>query len=391
MANIKIVADKNIPQVREMYSELGELDIRDGHAITAEVVRDADVLLVRSVTLVDRKLLDGSRVRFVGTATIGTDHVDAAYLREKGVAFASAPGSNSRSVAEYILAVLLTLGGRLGFRLEGRTIGVVGVGNVGSKVAAIARTMGMNVLLNDPPLARTSPEPQRYVSLDRLMDADIVTLHVPLTMKGPDATFHLFDAGRIGRMKRGAILLNSSRGKVVETEGARRALEGRHLAACVLDVWEHEPGIDVDLLKLTAIGTPHIAGYSYDGKINGAEMIYHAVCAHLGIAPSWNRTMLPTASDIRKVVLSGTPDGRDGIIRDLVRRCYDIQADDERLRKIIAMPAEERKSYFTYLRSTYPVRREFHATTVTVPARLDAYADLVSSLGFSVVRGTGGD
>jgi erythronate-4-phosphate dehydrogenase len=385
----RIVADKNIPQVKEMYSSLGELTILDGHSIDAAAVRDADILLVRSVTVVDHKLLEGSRVRFVGTATIGTDHIDLNYLKKQEIGFASAPGSNAQSVAEYVLAGLLVLGERLGFSLKEKTLGVVGVGNVGRKVVRLAKAMGMTVLLNDPPLEReaTDPAAQIFVPLDRLLEADITTLHVPLTLNGIDATVHLFDEFRISRMKKGSILVNSSRGKVVETQDLRKALESKHLSAAILDVWEHEPAIDVEVLHRVMIGTPHIAGYSFDGKINGAGMIYHAVCRYFNFSPVWDRDEILREPTPGRIVLDSVDGSVDKIVRGVIRKCYDIEQDDARLREMLPLSETDRKNHFKKLRAEYPKRREFAATTIVVPRQQQRFIDLFSALGFTVEQG----
>jgi erythronate-4-phosphate dehydrogenase len=382
----RIVADKNIPQVKEMYSSLGELTLLDGHSIDSTAVRDVDILLVRSVTVVNKNLLDGSRVRFVGTATIGTDHIDLNYLKQQEIGFASAPGSNAQSVAEYVLAGLLVLGERLGFSLKGKTLGVVGVGNVGRRVVRLAKAMGMTVLLNDPPLERevTDPAAQIFVPLDQLLEADITTLHVPLTSSGVDATVHLFDEFRISRMKKGSILINSSRGKVVETQGLRKALDSGHLPAAILDVWEQEPAIDVELLRRVVIGTPHIAGYSFDGKINGAEMIYRVVCRYFNLSPVWNRTEILREPVPRRIILDTFDGSVDAVVRGVIRECYDIEQDDARLREILMLSATDRKNHFKKLRAEYPRRREFTSTTIVIQQRHQHFIDLFSALGFTV-------
>jgi erythronate-4-phosphate dehydrogenase len=213
---MKIIADSKIPFVQEAFADVAEVTALDTREIVPDVVREADALLVRSETTVDKSLLNGSRVRFVATATIGTDHLDTDYLQQRGIGFASAPGSNANSVGEYIVAALLVLEERCGFSLAGKTLGVVGVGNVGTIVVRYARALGLHVLQNDPPLARTTGNPA-FLPLDELMDADIITIHVPLTKTGPDKTFHLFGDARIRAMKSGSILINTSRGGVVDT------------------------------------------------------------------------------------------------------------------------------------------------------------------------------
>lgn len=377
-----ILADANIPFVADMFTGVGDLQTVDGHTLTAGMVRDADILLVRSVTTVDRGLLEGSRVRFVGTATIGHDHVELPYLKERGITFASAPGSNANSVAEYVTAALLELSGRMGVSLKGKTLGVVGVGNVGSRVVKKAEALGMHVLRNDPPLQREG-KGIGFVSLDDIMSADVVTLHVPLTRSGPDATFHLFGPERLAKLKTGSMLINSSRGSVVDGPALLASLRSGHPAAAVLDVWEGEPRIDVDLLRAVAIGTPHIAGYSTEGRVNGALMLYDAVCKHLGIAPEWSiegRLPEPLQPD-----LTVTDIDDDAALRSVVGRVYAIVDDDARLRAMAEWDPPRRGEHFKRLRSTYPVRREFPAVRVHLSSDRRTLATTLRSLGFNVV------
>ena len=281
-----VVVDKNNPLVGEAFRQFGEVQACATREITKETIHDADIIVIRSETKVTKDLLDGSKVKFVGTATIGTDHVDLEYLRSHGIGFSSAPGSNANSVAEYFVAAVLTIAKRMGFTLSGKTLGVVGVGNVGSKIVRNARVLGMKVLQSDPPLARKSAN-SSYLPLDELMQADIVTLHVPLTKTGSDPTYHLFEDSRINKMKKGAILMNTARGAVVDGNSLKNAIERKHLAGAVLDVWEGEPLIDVDLLSNVDIGTSHIAGYSFDGKLAAVKMTYSAACKFFGQPETW--------------------------------------------------------------------------------------------------------
>jgi len=375
---MRIVADENIPYVRKAFGEVGEVVMAPGRSMAPDLVRDADILLVRSVTQVNEALLGDSRVRFVGTATIGTDHIDESFLSERGIAFAAAPGSNANSVAEYVAAALLVLAGRGGWDLAGRRIGVIGVGNVGSLVVAKAEALGMRSILNDPPLARETGD-ARYRPLDEALDADVVTLHVPLTREGPDATFHMVDDRFLGRLREGTILLNTSRGGVVDTAALHRALETGRLGSAVLDVWENEPGIDLDLLRRVDLGTSHIAGYSFDGKVNGTRMLYGAVCAWLGRPADW-RPVLPPPPVPEVAVRT---EGEDGL-REAVLAVYDIERDDAALRGLLDLPEAERARAFDRLRKDYPRRREFPNTTVTAPARL---RPALAGLGFRVAAG----
>jgi erythronate-4-phosphate dehydrogenase len=381
---MKIVADRNIPRVEETFGRLGQVVAAESGEINTRLLEDATVLLVRSEVKVNRDLLDRSAVRFVGTTTIGYDHLDTAYLAEREIRWANAPGCNANSVAEYMTAALFRLAGHFGFSLRGKTLGVVGVGNVGSKVVRRAEALGMRVVMNDPPLERSTGY-RAYRPLEEVLDADIVTLHVPLTREGTDPTWHLFDERRLAAMKHGSILINTARGAVVDNPALRNALHSGHLAAAVLDVWENEPAIDPGLLGAAAIGTPHIAGYSLDGKMNAVRMIYNALCNYLSINPiTLPPFSLPDPEIARLSFPSDAAPDEEGVSR-IVSACYDIIRDDRKLRGMLALDPPPRGKYFQGLRRQYPVRREFLATTVSVaPARATA-ATLLRELGFSVV------
>lgn len=382
---MRVVVDKNNPLVAEAFQQFGEVRALATKEITADSIRDADMVIVRSETKVTKELLFGSSVRFVGTATIGTDHVDVEYLRAHGIGFASAPGSNANSVAEYIVTALLTLAQRKGFVLQGKTIGVVGVGNVGSKVIRNAKALGMTVLQNDPPLFRATGDSQ-FVPLDVLMDADFITLHVPLTTTGMDPTYHLFDAKRIGTMKKGAMLINTARGSVVDSTALRDALDRRHLGGSVLDVWEGEPAIDVELLKKIDIATSHIAGYSFDGKLAAVKMMYVAACKFFGQAPKWTPEKSLPKPRVERIVVSETGNSWEETLRKIINQCYDIECDDRSLRGISTVPSDSVRSYFARLRAEYGVRREFYNTTIELPAALSSMDVVLKSLGFIVVN-----
>jgi erythronate-4-phosphate dehydrogenase len=338
--------------------------------------------VIRSETKVGPGLLEGSRVRFVGTATIGTDHIDTAYLSSRGIAFANAPGSNANAVKEYVLAALLVLSSRDRFTLRGRTLGVVGVGHIGSKVVKMARALGMTILSNDPPLAR-APESAAFVPLDDLMQADIVTLHVPLTRTGADRTYRLFDRKRLAAMKPGSILINTSRGAVVDGGALKDALRRGHLRAAVLDVWEGEPEIDGELLGLASLGTPHIAGYSMDGKVNAVVMIRQALSRVLSEAPEWDPEIPPP--DVRRISLAGEDDP-ERALGSAVRQCYDIEFDDRQMRILLGESPEARSGYFMKLRTAYRIRREFSAVEVEITSELQGVRRALESAGFPNFR-----
>jgi erythronate-4-phosphate dehydrogenase len=437
---VLIIADENIPFAREAFGPLGEVRLVAGRAIAPDAVREADALLVRSVTRVNAALLANTRVKFVGTATIGTDHIDLDYLQQKGIAFASAAGCNANSVAEYVVAALLHIAVQRQIVLEGMTLGVVGAGNVGSRVAEKARALGLKVMLNDPPLAELifSHSPSTlsfdqqqnfsrlaglpFHSLEELMAADIITLHTPLVRRGPHPTFHLFDEKRLRQMKNGAVLLNTARGEVIDTLALKKALRKARLSAAVLDVWEHEPHIDPELVELTTLATPHIAGYSFDGKVKGTWLIYEALCRFLQIAPGWNsEALLPpvlqpeiylredefnalhASEKIPPLRGAGGCDdltnsdcseeqhppqgGNLKLLHKAVRQAYDIAADDNRLRAGIlreGLSQEERGKYFDKLRHEYPIRREFQNYRVQLENADNLLTERLRALGFRV-------
>lgn len=380
---MKIVADENIPFVKEAFGDMGEVVTCAGRSMNPELVRDARCLLVRSITQVNEQLLGSSSVEFVATATIGTDHIDQDYLAQRDIGFASAPGSNAESVAEYIVAALLHLADRMNFDLAEKTIGVVGVGNVGSRVVRNARALGMTVLQNDPPLKRQTGE-DCFLPLEELFDSDILTLHVPLNKEGEDPTWHLADESFLSKLRAEAILINTSRGAVVNNLALQDALSKQRLAAAVLDVWEGEPTPNLSLLQKTALATPHIAGYSYDGKVRGTEMIYLAACKHFGLTPEWSMEQALPPSTVPKLELSTEGRSVCEVVLDAVAAVYDIDRDDRALRRITEVPPEEQGKYFDRLRKEYPVRREFERTTITLVPYSEEIAAALSGLTFRI-------
>ena len=381
---MKIIVDENIPFGREAFGRLGDVMTMHGRKMNAAAVRDADLLIIRSITKVNRELLEGSRVRFVGTCTIGTDHVDEACLRERGIAFASAPGCNANSVAEYVAASLLVMAKRGGRRLEGTSIGVVGVGNVGGKVVAKCEALGMKVLQNDPPLARLFPCEKRFLPLEALMDADFISLHVPLTKAGGDKTWHMAGAAFLKRMKPGAVLLNTCRGAVLDGAAVLNPTPGTRHPELILDVWEGEPDISSDLVAATALGTPHIAGYSYDGKVNGTTQVYQAACKAIGTTADWDARPLLPPSPHATLSLDATGRDDEEVLREAALTVYDIEADDRRLRAIADLPANERGAYFDRLRKEYPQRREFQNSTITLRGGSVTVRRKLAGLGFKL-------
>jgi len=382
---MKIIADANIPFVVECFSSIGEVTALGGREITPSVVADADILLVRSITPVDAALLAGSKVRFVATATIGFDHIDVDFLTRNNIGFASAPGSNANSAAEYVVAGLLEVGRRCDLDLEGKSIGIVGVGNVGSRVAKKCAALGMAVFLNDPPLQRQTGE-AKYRPLEELFDCDFITLHTPLTLEGPDKTYHLADQDFFKSLKERCVFVNAARGGVVDSEALKAAIRAGRLRAVVLDVWENEPNIDSELLKMADIGTPHVAGYSLDGKIAGMIMIYRSTCEYFGLEPKFDVTDFLPEPPVPQLKLDRNVRDEQGVVLGAVQKVYRIDQDDSRLRLMLGKPAGKRGEYFDGLRKNYPVRREFQNTDVILEDSSGSLAGKLAGIGFKIAE-----
>lgn len=375
---MKVVADENIPLIKEAFSEFGEVVTASGRKITRELLSDASILLVRSITNVNQALLEGTSVKFVATATIGTDHVDLNYLRDNNIGFAYAPASNADSVGEYVVAAILTMAKKKKMKLSDITLGIIGVGNVGSRVYRHASTLGIKCLLNDPPKKRLT-QSDIYVSLEQVLEkADIITLHVPLITSGEDTTYRMVSHEFLGKMKQGAILINSSRGKVVD-EKSLRAAHSR-LGGLVLDVWETEPGISLETVRMTDICTPHIAGYSFDGKLRGTQMIYDAACAFFFRSPAWHIPEVLTTEIVGEIDCTSSLEP----LYDAVISAYPIMEDDQRLRLILEKDKAEQEKYFDELRKKYPRRDEFFHFVIKCKKEQSKLAILLSNLGFKV-------
>jgi len=378
---VKIIADRNIPFVAECFSSIGEVELVPGREMTAPLVREADILLVRSVTRVDSQLLAGSNIRFLATATIGFEHIDTEYLAKNNIGFASAPGSNANSVAEYIVAALLSAAEKHNIKLEGKSIGIVGVGNVGRRVEKKAQALGMKVCLNDPPLQRRTGDP-KYLPIEELYDCDFITLHTPLTFQGIDKTYHLADKKFFNSLKIGCVFLNTSRGGVVETDALKTAIKSGRLGAAVLDVWENEPNIDVELLRILDLSTPHIAGYSLDGKVAGMIMIYEAACKYFGLDAEYRIEDFLPEPEVKQIEVDTGSASDQRILHQTVQQLYCINRDDFNTREIATVPEEQRGKFFDDLRKNYPVRREFQNTKVVVEDRNSNLARMLEGIGF---------
>lgn len=376
---MRIVADENIPLLDEFFAGFGEIHRLPGRGIDAAAVADADLLLVRSVTQVDRALLEGSAVKFVGTCTIGTDHLDLDYFQQAGITWASAPGCNARGVVDYVLGSLLVLAEQQGVDLATRTYGVIGAGQVGSRLLKVLRGLGWRVLVCDPP--RQAAEDGDYVGLQQVLEqCDVISLHTPLERIGEHATHHLFDAARLAALKPGSWLINASRGAVVDNQALRQLLAQRSDLQVVLDVWEGEPQADVELATLCRIATPHIAGYSLDGKLRGTAQIYQALCQHLGVVPKVELAQLMPAAWLSDLTIDASADTA-WALASICRAVYDPRRDDADFRRSLQGDAATRRAAFDGLRKHYPMRREIDGLEVGVKGSAPALVSLVQALG----------
>ncbi len=379
---MKTVCAASVLFGREAFATLGDVAMLPDGAITRDTLRDADALIIRSKTAVTAELLAGTPVAFVGTATAGYDHLDLAGLGRAGVAWSAAPGCNANSVAEYIVAALLTLSARRGRPLKDRTLAVVGVGQVGRRVAQKAEALGLRVLLNDPPRARAEGDPSFQPVEEILPQADWITLHVPLTADGPCPTRGMVDCRWLARARSGAFFLNAARGEVVDESVLRLALDCGALTDAALDVWAGEPAIDPDLLARAALATPHIAGYSYDGKLDGTRQVYAAACRFFEREATWDPAPLLPAPARARIELDARGRGTEDALRDLVRRVYDIEADDRALRQPPETDSTRLARRFETLRREYPIRREFPLTDVAATGGSDDLRAAIAGLGF---------
>ncbi len=375
MQPLNIVADENIPFVKEAFSDFGNVTTMPGRNITNNKLKNADILLVRSVTKVNARLLEGTSISFVGTATIGIDHIDTEALQQRYIGFAHAPGSNAESVAEYVLSSLCELARTKHFSLRNRVLGIIGVGNIGSKVWKKAKMLGIQCLLCDPPKKRLMNSSLFKSHKEVYSKSDIVTLHVPLQKQGDDATYHMINDETFSAMKSGSILINTSRGNVVDENALLRHVV--NLKGLVLDVWEHEPDINREVLSATDIATPHIAGYSYEGKLRGTQMIYNAACDFFFREKKWhmNKILKKEQEQQLDVSDSQTP------LCEAVSTVYPICKDDDALRDIKNVSIDERGQFYDRLRKNYPTRREFSHYRVTM-SQGGPTAEALSGLGF---------
>jgi len=369
---MKIVADKNIPYLRGITEQFGEVEYIAGNEFTKEAIKDADTLIVRTVTFFGKELLEGTNVKLICSATIGFDHIDTEYCDTHGIKWYNAPGCNSGSVMQYIISSLFIIARRKSFDLKDKTIGIIGVGNVGKKVARACRILGMRVLLNDPPRQEVEGD-NEFVDIDTIKrESDIITFHTPLTKNGKYKTHHLADESFFNSLGKNPLIINSARGGIIKTEAIKDAIRTGKISGTVIDCWENEPGIDQEYMRMTDIATPHIAGYSADGKANATRMSLQNIARFWHLDESAvNDIVVPAIAD-HLIDMSNISQAEQ--LEKVILKTYNPEND---CKPLLANP-----SSFSALRGEYPLRREYNAYTVTNVA--DKLSGLLSNLGFKV-------
>ena len=367
---VKIIADENMPLVRELFGRYGEVVCLPGRSICAQHLGDADVLLVRSVTPVNKALLDGSAVRFVGSATIGVDHIDLVYLQKRGIVFSNAPGCNANAVVDYVFSALCALQVQWQWFFAGhRTVGIIGCGNVGGRLHRKLKALGITVRCYDPFL--TASQNPDLTDLDAVLACDVVSMHTPYTVDGLYPTHHMLSARELALLKPGAILINAGRGPAVDNSALQQWLERGGDLRVVLDVWEAEPNVAPALLDLVALATPHIAGYSVQGKEGGTTMVRDAFLRWQG------RDIPPGAVELASSLLQASD------FSQAVLAAYDIREDDRRMREALSTPVPSAAESFDRLRKNYPHRNEFSCYQVQTTERPELARQL-ALIGFRV-------
>ena len=381
---MKIVCAETVLLGYEAFSGAGETVIIPDRKICRDDLIDADALIVRSKTKIQRELLHNTSVKFVGTATAGTDHFDDAWLASNGIYRCAAPGCNANSVSEYVITALLVLARRHGFDLEGRTMGVIGCGNVGSRVVAKCEALGMKVLRNDPPLAAARTNPDYHPLQAVLAESDIVTLHVPFITTGPWPTNRMADYRFFEQLKPGAIFLNASRGSVCDYDALLDAKQGGAVSRMVIDVWNPEPAFRTDVLEEADLASAHIAGHSFEGKLNGTVACYNEFCNFFEIQKKWDVSACLPDPQVPSLEIDCAGRDDEDVLNQITQSVYDIQADDAFLREAVDHDEINRARNFDRLRKHYRQRREFFNTQVHVTNATDAQIRKIKSLGFLV-------
>jgi len=379
---MKIICAETVLLGHEALSHAGKTVIIPDREITRNDLLDADALIVRSKTQINRELLHDTPVKFVGTATAGTDHIDAVYLEQRGIYWCGSPGCNANSVSEYLVAALLTLGRRHGFDLAGKTIGVIGCGNVGSRVVEKCEALGMSVLRNDPPLAAVSTDPDFQPLETVLAESDIVTLHVPLVKNGPWPTARMADYCFFEQLKPGALFINAARGSVCDYDALLDAQAAGAVSRMVLDVWSPEPAFRTDVLKMADLASPHIAGHSYEGKLNGTIACYNELCNFFEIQKIWDIAASLPEPEVPTLGINCAGRDDEEVLHEIISKIYDSETDDRLIREAAVPDEIDRARNFDALRKNYRIRREFSNTVVDLKNASESQQRKVKAMGF---------
>jgi erythronate-4-phosphate dehydrogenase len=397
---VQIVADENIPLLEQFFSEFGEIRKVAGRTMTSEDVKDADILLVRSVTQVNEALIANSPVKFIGTCTIGTDHIDLAYLEainlqrsannQQKIAFSSAPGCNAQAVVDYVLSAISVLIDKRDQIFQDISVGIIGVGNVGLRLRRRLEAMGVTVIAVDP--FKEAEEVGELSSLDDALKADIVSLHIPITqadVAAEHATYHLINEQRLQQMKPNACLINSCRGSVVDNTALKAHMSSNVDFESIIDVWEGEPNLDLQLMSRCMLATPHIAGYSLDGKMRGTEQVYQACCQTFGL-PIRNKLAQYLPEPPIKRIKFGDSVPVHQALRTAIRAVYEVRVDDGIMRSSLLRTNGEAlamRTQFDLLRKNYPLRRDIPTMRVEVPSKRQDLQQALEAAGFDVRMG----
>lgn len=381
---MKILCDTNLPLGRTLFSTLGEVVLFNGSQLTRALLQDADLLMIRD-TPITAELLEGTPVKFVGTAVTGTDHLDKAWLAQAGIRWVNAPRANGTSVSDYCMAALLEYAHTRKRTLAGSTVALIGVGWIGSMVKANCEALGMRVLCCDPPRQRNARdvEAQSFLTLEQVLaEADFIIPFVPLTKDGQDPTYHMINAETLAKTRYGAVLINMARGAVCDTPALIEALREGMLSDAIFDVWENEPNFSSDLASLAFLATPHLAGHSYEGKVNGTMAIYHAACQYLGKQPSVQPILPPPV--IPRIEFDAAGKTEEEVLWYLTQRLALIVADHLNFQDLIPLPEDQKVRRFATQRRTYPYRRQFGSTTVHLKHASPELLEKVVTLGFKL-------
>ncbi|PAW09373.1 4-phosphoerythronate dehydrogenase [Vibrio sp. V1B] len=355
---MKIIVDENMPYAEELFSQLGEVILKPGRTLTADDLVDVDALMIRSVTKVNAELISkANKLKFVGTATAGMDHVDQALLKEKGIFFTAAPGCNKVGVAEYAFSVMMVLSQQQGFSVFDKTVGIIGAGQVGSYLEKCLKGMGINVLINDP-FKQEEGDSRSFTPLAELIErSDVITLHTPITKDGLHPTHHLIDDKVLNGLRCDQILINAARGPVVDNQALKQRLMKNDGFTAALDVFEFEPEVDMELLPLLAFATPHVAGYGLEGKARGTTMIFNSYCEFLNNELRAHASDLLPTVPVPTMVLDRAWD--EATLHNITQLIYDVRKDDALFRREISKPGS-----FDLMRKNYWDRREYSAVTL---------------------------